>query len=349
MQQHFDKQISLLMGRMDLLEKVIQFLAEIVVKKWILAIQQELELLKGENVDVSKAEPEISEAAKSKEVPNEAEVSRDEPVKKKRKRNSSGNAIPGKARTQNHRQNLNEVQVDTRRISNRNSKKAPILKNTELAKDCKSIPEKFKFTSGSFSQSNDRFDFAPACLGNVLVALCYPKDPRRWKTSDVNRILDLGHDNYQLMIQRGGIAANSELNEGALNLLNQRIKIERSTAHFEVIEPCAEGEVEYMQDEFGFFCDIQTAIQRIFSKNDRAMLLAERKWYAVMRMDEGQFAIFNSHSVNTMNEPWEGGTAKVFFAESVEQAIEVLMGSFSAGKKTAFQLFGLKVAFTEES
>lgn len=90
--------------------------------------------------------------------------------------------------------------------------------------------------------------------------------------------------NFWLMIQRGAMVANSELNERATELLNQQIMIERSTAHFEIIEPCAEGQVEYVQDEFGS-CGIRTAIQRIFSKNERAMLLDEEKWYAVMRLD----------------------------------------------------------------
>lgn len=65
--------------------------------------------------------------------------------------------------------------------------------------------------------------------------------------------------------------------------------------------------------------------------------------------DKGQFAIFNSHSVNFVNEPCGGGKARLFFAESIDQAIEILMGSFAAGKKTAFQLFGLNVTFAEEA
>lgn len=129
----------------------------------------------------------------------------DEPTIKKRKRTG---ATPLVTRVGN-RNRLNDGQRDTRRITNRNSKKTPVPK----AVADESIPIQ--------EGSNNRFNFAPSCLGNVLMAVCYSKDPRQWKSFDVNRVLDLCHEQYQRMVQLNNLPRNSFLNEGATDKLNQ--------------------------------------------------------------------------------------------------------------------------------
>lgn len=43
-----------------------------------------------------------------------------------------------------------------------------------------------------------------------------------------DRILDIGYAHFLLVIKRGGLAVNSELDEGTTNSLNQCFKIERT-------------------------------------------------------------------------------------------------------------------------
>lgn len=127
----------------------------------------------------------------------------------------------------------------------------------------------------SFSQRDQRFDFDPSCLSNLFIALCYPKDGRNWRSADVNRILDLDHDTYELMLLRNQLPPNSKLNEGAIQKLNNPVKIGRSTITYKLIEPCVEGQVVYIEDDFKFFSDLKTGIERVFLKYERVMLLAE--------------------------------------------------------------------------
>lgn len=102
-----------------------------------------------------------------------ANVQIEEPAKKKRKRKCTGNTILATIRTENHRNNLTKVQIETRRLNDLKNKKFPASKPIELSNKPELIPE--SFICASFSQSNIRFNYAPACLGHVLVALCYPK------------------------------------------------------------------------------------------------------------------------------------------------------------------------------
>lgn len=83
------------------------------------------------------------------------------------------------------------------------------------------------------------------------------------------------------------------------------------------------------------------------SFNDRAMLLAELKWYAIMRLDKNLFAIFNSHSVDSENKTCGDGKARLFFADSFEKVQNILKKSFSGGENTEFQIFEIKVTLDQ--
>lgn len=193
--------------------------------------------------------------------------------------------------------------------TNRNNKKVPKPLSTE---ECDSFPESFYNVAVSFSQGDQRFDFDPSCLGNLFIALCYPKDGRNWRIADANRILDLGHDTYELLLLRNQLPPNSKLNEGAIQKLNNPVKIERSTITYKLIEPCVEGQVDYIEDEFKFFSDLKTGIGRVFLKYERLMLLAESQ---VVQVNAAWYWIW-------------GEKARLFMCESIEKAMEILQGSY---------------------
>lgn len=106
--------------------------------------------------------------------------------------------------------------------------------------------------------------FAPSCFGNALMAVCYPKDAPRWLQSDMNRILDMGFFEYELMRIRSGKPINARLRVDDAKPLQQQMKIEKFLTRFTINEPCIIGTVVHKEDKFQFFCSLETAINRVF-------------------------------------------------------------------------------------
>lgn len=247
-----------------------------------------------------------------------------------------------------HRAGLNETQQKLRRASDLMSKNAKSCVK-EFCPDNQSqfVPRNVEkiivpHVSAKRSQSDANYKFAPSCFGNALMAVCYPKDASRWRESDMNRILDMGYLKYEFMRTRSNKPKNDHLGVDDAKPLQQQIKIERFLTRFSIKEPCITGTVVYEEDEFQFFCGLETAINRVFRDHQRALLLAEQKWFSIIKSEETIY-VFNSHSVDDSNQPCSGGKARLFECNNVDEAILILTASFSGGDMAQFQIFGVDV------
>lgn len=187
---------------------------------------------------------------------------------------------------------------------------------------------------------------APACLTNSIHAVCHPKDVRKLKTNDFEKIMRRGFKQYERLVPAWKLT-NAMLETDDMSSL-QTISVGGRLRKFKIDFNAYGGiigKVTNDQDPESRSCSLKQALERVFVKHSRALFIVDLLWSSVVKAGN-KYAVINSHSMYQdghvdyldRKEP-----ARIFLCDNIDLAVVLMSRGAVNGMNNYYQLQAIDV------